>query len=347
MPRQRRGGDRGGNGRPPPRPRPGPATRPARGRRAHWYLTDTQWQLPTRAGWNRRWLHTAAPCKGAAGPVTRLHPRPGPDAGPAEAARRPAYRLADYLDQHGRRHRAETFPPAGFWAAAGRCAPADRWAALGEAAHDRGQYRHAAQLWKNAAERGDPRTVARLVNMLHEVLPADHHAPQLAAAASLDDPAGVAVLLDSLRKAGLAEQMAALATRDPAAAVALDDPGAVARLLDSLRKAGLADQVAALATRAAAAVALGKPGAVAVLLDSLREAGLAEQRAALATRARGRRRPDDRDAVAWLPDSLRVAGLADQTAALATRAAPAVALDDPTPWPGCWTACGRRAWPTR
>jgi len=246
------------------------------------YLTDTQWQQADEDWLEQALAYTAAPRKGLAGPVTLLHPRPGPDAGPAGAAGRPAYRLADYLDQHGRRHRAETFPPAGFWAAARNCAPADQ-AALGDAARDRGQYRHAAQLWKNAAERGDPRTVARLVNLLHEVHPADDHAPQLAAAASLDDPADVGVLLDSLREAGLAVQAAALATR-AAATVALDDPADVGVLMGRLREAGLADQVAALATRAAAAVALDNAAAVALLMGRLREAGLADQVAALACR---------------------------------------------------------------
>ncbi len=215
------------------------------------YLTDTQWQQAGEDWLEQALAYTVAPRKGVAGPVTRLHPRPGPDARPAGTAGGPAYRLADYLDQYGRRHRAETFPPAGFWTASGNCAPADQ-AALGVAARARGQYRHAAQLWKTTAERGHPMAAAHLVNLLHEVHPADRHAPQLAAAASLDDAAAVAVLLDSLREAGLGDQAAALATR-AAAAVALDNTGGAAWLLDSLRRAGLADQAATLAWRLPAA----------------------------------------------------------------------------------------------
>ena len=48
----------------------------------------------------------------------------------------------------------------------------------------------------------------------------------------------MAGLLDSLLWAGAQEQAAALLHRDPAAHVALDDPLGVASLLDRLREAG-------------------------------------------------------------------------------------------------------------
>ena len=48
------------------------------------------------------------------------------------------YRLADYLDQHGRQYRKGQIPSSEFWAAAAAHAlPADQ-AALGDAAHARG-----------------------------------------------------------------------------------------------------------------------------------------------------------------------------------------------------------------
>jgi hypothetical protein len=75
--------------------------------------------------------------------------------------------------------------------------------------------------------------------------------------------------------------------RDPAAHAPLDDPRGVARLLDALRRAGAREQAAALAGRAAAGVSLGDPGGVAWLLGRLREAGMKEQAAALADRLPG------------------------------------------------------------
>ena len=227
-------------------------------------------------------------------------------------------------DQHGRRHRKGQVPPAGFWAAAaGHAFPGDQ-AALGDAAKDRGLYRDAAQLYKNAAGRGNYRAVFYLSGPTPyfgaDVRPLHWGAAHIA----LDDPGGVARLLDSLREAGAPEQAAALLRRDPAAHVALDDPYAVARLLDSLRAAGAPEQAAALLRRDPAAhVALDDPYAVARLLDSLRAAGAPEQAAALL-----RRDPaahvalDDPYAVARLLDSLRAAGAPEQAAALGDRLLP-------------------------
>ena len=83
-------------------------------------------------------------------------PAPAGTSPAAGAAGGPLYRLADYLDQHGRAHRASQIPPAEFWsAAAAHAAPGDQ-AALGDAAHARGLYRDAAQLYKNAAASGNP-----------------------------------------------------------------------------------------------------------------------------------------------------------------------------------------------
>jgi uncharacterized protein YidB (DUF937 family) len=171
-----------------------------------------------------------------------------------------------------------------------------------------GAYEQAAALSRRVAAyvSDNPDTVAMLPDR------AAAHAP-------LDNPAAVAILLDSLREAGAGEQAAALLGRDPAAHAPLDDPDAVARLLDSLLEAGADEQAAALAGRAAAHAPLDNPHRVAILLDSLREAA-GEQAAALL-----RRDPaacvalDNPYSVASLLDSLREAGAREQAAALADR----------------------------
>jgi hypothetical protein len=66
---------------------------------------------------------------------------------------------------------------------------------------------------------------------------------------ALDDPYGVAELLDSLRLAGAHEQAAALLACDPAAHASLDNLFAVVFLLDRLRAAGAREQATALAGR--------------------------------------------------------------------------------------------------
>ena len=241
------------------------------------YLTDTDWD-----GLGEDWLdqalaYTAVPCKGVRGPLTPIRPRPGrtrspdgddqPPAGHAGlTGGGPLYRIADFLDQHGRTHRKDQIPPAGFWAAAAEYAlPADQ-AALGHAAAARGLYRAAAQLHKNAAAYGSLRAAYYLIDP-PPCLHGDGRPVSWAVAhVALDDPYGVAELLLRLREAGAHEQAAALLERDPAAHVALDDRGGVALLQGRLRQAGAREQAAALADRAAAHVPSDDPGGVAARL---------------------------------------------------------------------------------
>ena len=308
------------------------------------YLTDAEWNKLGEA-WED-WLeqaraYTAQDCKGTSGPLTRILPRlasraarhRGDQPGSMAAAAGPLYRLADYLDQYGRAHRADQMPPAEFWSAgAAHTAPGDQ-AALGDAAHARGLYRDATQLHKNAAVSGDRRAVyylSRPPACLHaDPRPADWAATH----AALDNLAGVAVLLDRLREAGADEQAAALAERAVAHA-ALDDPHGVASLLNSLRRAGADEQAAALLARNPAAhAALDDPAGVASLLNSLREAGADEQAAALLARNPAAHAAlDDPAGVASLLNSLREAGADEQAAVLAERAVAHVALDDPSGW---------------
>ena len=344
------------------------------------YLTDAEWDALGEDWLDQALAYTAVPCKGVRGPLTRIRPRPArarpagpgspdgddqPPAGQAGTADSPVYRLADYLDQHGRAHRKDQIPPAGFWAAAAaHSSPGDQ-ALLGHAAHARGLYRAAAQLHKNAAASGnsdaayyltyrpsclrgdarprswaaayvaldDPGGVVDLLVGLREEGAQDQVAGLLArdpaAHAALDDPFAVARLLDSLRRASARDQVAGLLARDPAAHAALDHPDAVATLLARMREAGAQDQVTALAGRAAAHAPLDYPARVAELLARMREAGAQDQAAALAGRAAAHAPLDDPYAVATLLDSLRYADAQDQAAALAGRAAAHAPLDDP------------------
>ena len=231
------------------------------------YLTGTEWDALDGDWLEQALAYTAVPCKGVPGPLTRIRPRParsrapGPGSGdgdeqlaaaPASIPGMPLYRLADYLDQHGRHHRKSQFPPAGFWAAAADHAFHTDQATLGDAAHARGLYRDAAQLHKNAAARGNLHAVLYLANppdyLRNDVRPVRWAIAHV----SLDDPAAVADLLDRLRKSGAEQQAAALLRRDPAGHVSLDDGHAVAMLLDSLRRAGAGGGRGAAGRRAAA-----------------------------------------------------------------------------------------------
>jgi len=173
------------------------------------YLTDDQWDAFGEDWLEQALAYTAVPCKGARGPLTRIRSRParyargrGDQPASIAASTGPLYRLADYLDQHGRVHRAGQIPPAEFWSAAAAHAAVD-----------------------------NPGAVAWLLHAVRGV-GADEQAAALAARAAahtaLDNPSGVAELLVRLREAGAHEQAAALLARDPAAHVALDDPLSVA-----------------------------------------------------------------------------------------------------------------------
>ena len=309
------------------------------------YLTDTEWDA-LDDDWLKRALdYTAKDAKGVRGPLTRIRPRPArPGAGgsgsensdeqladgQAGTAGGPLYRLADYLDQHGRTDRKGQIPPPGFWdAAAAHAFPADQ-AALGYAAHARGLYRAAAQLRKNAAARGNLESVFYLADPSHWLLGDARPVRWAIARAPLDDPSAVGRLLGTLLEADAPrEQVTVLLQSDPATHVSLESPYAVAHLLDRLREADAPGQVTALAGRAAAHAPLENPAAVARLLDSLRDADAPEQVTALAGRAAAHTSLDDPRAVARLLDSLREADAPGQVTALADRAAAHASLDDP------------------
>jgi hypothetical protein len=249
------------------------------------YLADSEWDQLGDDWLEAALAFTAAPCKGVRGPLTRIRPRPaGADGSPARHGAEPGYRLADYLDQYGRRARAGQIPPAAFWAAAGTCADPGDLRALGDAARSRGLYRVAAQLAKRATALGDPAAAGDLVRLMHRLDPASQQPADWAAAhAALDDPAALARLLYDLQGVGAMDQIATLADR-AAAHAALDDPYAVAVLLHALRMVKAGDQVTILASRAVGQAPLDDPGDVARLLAELRAAKAEDQIATLLSR---------------------------------------------------------------
>ncbi|MEU8089145.1 hypothetical protein AB0B57_36705, partial [Micromonospora sp. NPDC049101] len=125
------------------------------------YLTDHEWSQAADDWLEQALAYTATPCKGVPGPVTRIRPRPGD----SPTGHGPTYRLADYLDQTGRTERAGETPPASFWTAAATITDPDTLRTLATAAADRARYRHAARLYRLAAERGDLEALKMLAGM--------------------------------------------------------------------------------------------------------------------------------------------------------------------------------------
>lgn len=286
------------------------------------------------------------PCKGARGPITPIRDRPSPvsrggraeqltdhrEPGPSAAL----YRLADYLEQFGRRERAKVVPPEGFWDAVTHAQPDDQHGLAG-AAWSRGLYRNAIQLWTNAAAHGHDRAATELLLHVHEIFPDDPRAAAwVTRRAALENAPALAALLWVLRQISAHDQIQALLARDPAAHVTVDDPAAITELLRVLQHIGeggrvqTSAQIHALAKRAAVGAALDDPAAVAELLRRMREvAAHKEIQVLLARDPAAHVSLDDPTAVAWMLGTLRQIGANDQLRSLAARAATDLPLDSP------------------
>lgn len=115
---------------------------------AKGYLKDHEFGLRGDDWLEEALAYCAIPCRGVPGPLTPVPPR-----GDVPLGR--TYRLADYLEQHGRIERRLLCPPASFWEAAiRRCPGADDSVALARAAQRRGRLRVAAALYTNALTAG-------------------------------------------------------------------------------------------------------------------------------------------------------------------------------------------------
>ncbi|MEU1209434.1 hypothetical protein [Nocardia sp. NPDC005825] len=295
------------------------------------YMSEDFWDSLAENWFELVLAETSQPCKGARGPISPIRGRRightadrRGQSGPGV----PVYQLADYLDQYGRRQRAGIIPPVEFWDAAAIYAAADDQHALAKAAWNRGLYRCAAQLWKNASDHGHPAAAQYLIDCLGTLFPHDSRpAAWVAARATVDDPDAVVRLLEKLRAVGAEDQAQHLAAR-AAPRAAVDDPERVVWLLEELRAVGADDPARNLAIRAAAEAAVDNPGVVAKLLDTLRAVGADDQARNLAIRAATDTAVDN-PRVDRLLDTLRAVGADDQARNLAIRAATEAAVDDP------------------
>ena len=245
----------------------------------------------------------------------------------------PGYRVAGYLDQHGRRTRADQPAPATLWEAlvthVKTAGDQDR---LAQAAADRGLYRHAATLWTAAAAAGRTDAAARLITQLGALAdPAQttRAARWAARQARLDDPWPVARLLAVLQAAGAADAVQILLARDPAAQVDLRHRWDVADLLRTLRAADAAGAARALVVRAAEHAGLADKRYLPWLLRALREAGATGALDALAARIASQADVEGVSYVTQLLIGLHAVGAAGAIRALAARAVDAVEVEDP------------------
>lgn len=239
------------------------------------YLDD-----PLRTMEQERWWPQALryACRELRGTITALYPVP-----PAVGTGVEGYRLADYLDQWGRRARQTELGSASLWDAltAHTCESADL-SRIGQSAYNRGLYRYAVMLWKRAVLAGGTGAAESLLSLLRRVAPdsAGEAAVWVAGHAAVDSPATVVATFHGLRTVGHKAAASALAAR-AAGCVSLDDPDALARLLHAFSVAGERGAIRKLVGR----LADSAPGSVRLssrLVQGLAEVGAGGAVAALA-----------------------------------------------------------------
>ncbi|MFE2100646.1 tetratricopeptide repeat protein [Streptomyces sp. NPDC059468] len=232
---------------------------------AEGYLTDDQWDLL-----GDDWLEVAladvtSPLRGTRGPLARMRPRDGRSLPPD-----PCFRLADYLDQHGRRHRRTAPVPVALWnALAAHAAPGDRLKPAREA-RDRGLLRIAARLYeavgdadalldlaglldeagrmdealdccRRAADSGGLRAVRAAAEMLHDNGRTSEALSWYRRAAEAGDKHAVGAVAELLEEAGCPQEAIAWYRR----AAGTGDGNSVRAVADLLDRAGRADEAIA------------------------------------------------------------------------------------------------------
>ncbi|WP_261401077.1 helix-turn-helix domain-containing protein [Streptomyces salinarius] len=141
------------------------------------YLTDTDYDQLTGDWPERAFAELAELVHGKQAPLRNTTPRPrrrpptpSPPADiPPPAAAGPMFRLADYLEQHGRTARRPLCPPASFWhAALTHLTRPDDLNNLAKAAQARHRLQWAHHLRHRAADHGDASALSELAVMREE-----------------------------------------------------------------------------------------------------------------------------------------------------------------------------------
>ncbi|WP_432158833.1 hypothetical protein [Streptomyces sp. bgisy153] len=138
------------------------------------YLSQSDYDQLTDDWAEHAFAELAEPVHGKQAPLRRTTPRPprrpsAPTAtadNPAPPSAGPVFRLADYLEQHGRTARQRLCPPASFWHAAHtHLTRSDELNNLAHAAESRHRLQWAHHLRHRAADHGDAHALAYLAGM--------------------------------------------------------------------------------------------------------------------------------------------------------------------------------------
>ncbi len=129
---------------------------------AESYLTDTEWDGLREDWFEQALAYCAAPLRGTRGPLTRMRPRRG-----APKHTQPHYRLADFLEEHGRSTRRLSTAPTGFWEALVDHAHRSDLTDLAQSAGERGLISPALHLFTAAFDAGQHNGLRAAGTILH------------------------------------------------------------------------------------------------------------------------------------------------------------------------------------
>ncbi|MFE0509567.1 hypothetical protein [Streptomyces sp. NPDC058964] len=248
------------------------------------YLSDHDYNSLSEAWAEQAYAELARPVHGKQAPLRRVntHPRRTPkapplDAPPAQAG--PAFRLADFLEQHGRTARRLVCPPASFWHAAhDHLTHPDSLVNLANAAERRHRLQWAHHLRQQAADAGDLRALTE-VAMTRERR-GDRKGAEAAAlqAADAGDVYALVELAIGREETGDRESAETLALK----AAEADEDFALTHLIQTREEAGDRKGAENLALKAAQA---GEPYALIELAITREKAGDQESAETLARQA--------------------------------------------------------------
>ncbi|MEU6170012.1 tetratricopeptide repeat protein [Streptomyces tanashiensis] len=224
------------------------------------YLTDTDYDQLTDAWAEQAFAELAALVHGKQAPLRRTTrrtqrrpPTPRPASapvghGPAPSTAGPVFRLADYLEQHGRSSRRHLCPPASFWHAAHtHLTDPNDLGDLAEAAENRHRLQWAHALRHRAADHGSTDALYRLAELREEAGDRDGAEALFRQTVDHGDTSALSRLSRLRERAGDRERAEALARQ----AADHGDTYALQRLIGMREEAGDREGLETLARQAA------------------------------------------------------------------------------------------------
>ncbi|MGW4982998.1 hypothetical protein [Streptomyces mirabilis] len=186
------------------------------------YLAESDYQQLSEDWAEAAYAELARHVHGKQAPLSRIRQRPKrcppgtlpPTDVPVAASAGPEFRLADYLEQHGRTHRRVQCPPASFWHAAyTHLASADGLDQLAQAATRRYRLQWAHHLRQRAADAGSAAALYSLAREREEAGDREGGEALLRRAADAGNALAVHQLADWREEAGDREGVEALLRR--------------------------------------------------------------------------------------------------------------------------------------